>query len=118
MRKLLLGFLVIAAWTQAVCAGEKGWFGFGADIKVDGILSPTLVWVKISKVEPGSPAAEKGIVVGDEIVQVENTDVPGHKARELKPMMQKQVGETLHLRLKRASGETYAVGLVAAKSPK
>ena len=118
MRKLLVGFIVLTVWTHAVWAGEKGWFGFGADIKVDGILSPTLVWVKISKVEPASPAAQKGVAVGDEILQVDNTDVPGHKARELKPLMQKQVGETLHLRLKHANGETYSAALIAVQPPK
>jgi hypothetical protein len=32
--------------------------------------------------------------------------------------MQKEVGQTLHLKLKRANGETYSVALVAATQPK
>ena len=67
--------------------------------------------------EPKSPAADKSIAVGDEIIQVENTDVPRHKASELKPLMQKAVGESLHLKLKRPNGETYSVTLIAAKRP-
>jgi hypothetical protein len=33
MKKALLCLLLIGAWTHAVCAGEKGWFGFGVAIK-------------------------------------------------------------------------------------
>jgi hypothetical protein len=32
--------------------------------------------------------------------------------------MQKQVGETVRLRLKRPTGETYSVTLTAAKAPR
>jgi C-terminal processing protease CtpA/Prc len=118
MKKPLLCLLLIGAWTHGVWAGEKGWFGFGVAIKGEGFFNPTVLSATVDKVEPNSPAAEKGIVGGDEIIQVENTDVAGHKASELKPLLQKQVGETLHLRLKRAGGETYSVSLIAAQKPR
>ncbi|MFL6590936.1 MAG: PDZ domain-containing protein [Chthoniobacterales bacterium] len=118
MKKLFVGCVVLAVCAHGLPAGQKGWFGFGAAITGDGIFNPTVLSAKIDTVEPHSPAAEKGIAVGDEIVQVENTEVTGHKARELKPLMEKQVGETLHLRLKRSNGETYSVAIVAAQSPK
>ena len=117
MKKPLLCLLLIGAWTHAVWAGEKGWFGFGVAIKGEGYFNPTLHSVTVDKVEPNSPASEKGIAVSDEIIRVENTDVAGHKASELKPLMQKQVGEILHLRLKRPGGETYSVSLIAAQKP-
>ena len=117
MKKLLLICFLLAGLTDAGFAGEKGWFGFEGSIKADGFFNPTVVSATIAKVEPKSPAAEKNIAVGDQIVQVEDTDVPGHKATELKPLMQKQVGESLHLRLKRPNGETYSVTLVAIKRP-
>lgn len=118
MKKTVLCFFVVAACAHLAGAGEKGWFGFGVGIKGEGFfLNPTLVSVTVDSIEAHSPAADKGIAVGDEITQVENTDVPGRKALDLRSLMQKQVGETLHLRLKRKNGEVYSVALVAAKRP-
>jgi C-terminal processing protease CtpA/Prc len=118
MKKLLLVFILVAASTGGVSAAEKGWFGFGVSIKGEGfLLNPILRFVKIDTVEARSPAAEKGIAIGDEIIQLENTEVPGHRALELKSLMQRSVGESLHLKLKRPNGETYSVTLVAAKKP-
>lgn len=119
VKRLLLFVLLLSAWTQHVHAGEKGWFGFGVTVKVEGFfLNPNLTSVTVDVVQPRSPAAEKAIAVGDEVLQLEGTDVPGAKALKLRSMMQKEVGQTLHLKLKRPNGETYSVALVAAKSPK
>ncbi|MEY2506011.1 MAG: hypothetical protein QOH01_340 [Verrucomicrobiota bacterium] len=119
MKRLLLCVLLVGAWTQLACAGEKGWFGFGVAIKGEGFfLNPILASATVDVVQPKSPAAEKGIAVGDEVLQIEGTDVPGTRALKLRPLMQKEVGQTLHLKLKRANGETYSVALVAATPPK
>jgi C-terminal processing protease CtpA/Prc len=73
--------------------------------------------VTIEAVLPKSPAAQHDIAVGDEVVQVEGTAVSGRKANELKPLMKKEAGQVLHLRLKRASGEIYSANITAAKRP-
>ena len=117
MKKLLVCCLLVAAWTFQLWAEEKGWFGFGTAIRGTGLFNPTILSATVDSVEPKSPAADKSIAVGDEIIQVENTDVPRHKASGLKPLMQKAVGESLHLKLKRPNGETYSVTLIAAKRP-
>ena len=117
MKRLPVCAFLVMAVIPAVLAAEKGWFGFEGAIKADGFFNPTVVAATIAKVEPKSPAAEKNISVGDEIVQIETTEVAGHKAKELKPLMQKDVGESLHLKLKRPNGEIYSVTLVAAKHP-
>src|SRR4051812_46815525 len=119
MKRFLLCLLFVGALIQQLSAAEKGWFGFGVAVKLEGfILNPSLTAVTIDTVEPKSPSAEKAIAVGDEILQVDGTDVPGSKALKLKALMQKEVGQTLHLRLKRPNGETYSVALIAIKSPK
>jgi C-terminal processing protease CtpA/Prc len=118
MKKLALCLLLVAASIDASSAAEKGWFGFGVAIKAEGFfLNPILTAVTIDTVEARSPAAEKGIAIGDEIVRVGNTDVPGHRALELRSLMQKTVGESLQLKLKRPNGGTYSVTLIAAKKP-
>ena len=90
-------------------------------VNVDGsgfFLNPTVKSAAITKVVANSPAAEQKLAIGDEIVEVEGRTVAGSKAKELKPLMQKSVGETLHLRLKRKSGQLYSAALVAAPRPK
>jgi len=118
MKKLfLLVLLFTFVWTSIGTAAEKGWFGFGLKVAADGFFNPTVNSITVESIAPNSPAAEQHIAVGDQIIQVENTEVSGRKASELKPLMQKHVGETIHLRLKRPTGETYAVTLTAAKPP-
>jgi C-terminal processing protease CtpA/Prc len=118
MKKVAFSFFLAAALTHSAFAAEKGWFGFGVAIKGEGFfLNPILRSVTIDTVEARSPAAEKGLAIGDEIIQLETTEVAGHRALELKALMQKVVGESLHLKLKRPNGETYSVTLIAAKKP-
>ncbi|MEN3371248.1 MAG: hypothetical protein V7609_3391 [Verrucomicrobiota bacterium] len=119
MKKLsLLVLLLTLVWTSMAAAADKGWFGFGLKVAADGFFNPTVISITVESIAPHSPAAEQHIAVGDQIIQVENTEVPGHKASELKPLMQKQAGETIRLRLKRQAGETYSVTLTAVKAPR
>jgi hypothetical protein len=54
---------------------------------------------------------------GDEIVETQGKIVPGARALQLRPIMSKQVGEVLHPRLRRTSGETYNALLTGIKKP-
>jgi C-terminal processing protease CtpA/Prc len=102
----------------AIADETKGWFGFAANVDVDGVTDPTVQSVKIDSVVAGSPAASQGLKAGDELIEAEGMAVAGCKASELQARMSKRVGEILHLRLKHAGGENYAVDLVAAAKPK
>lgn len=118
MKKLfLLVLLFTFAWTSLTMAAEKGWFGFSLKVAGEGFFNPTVRSITVESIAPHSPASEQHIAVGDQIIQVEGTEVSGRKASELKPLMQKQVGETIHLRLRRPTSETYSVTLIAAKPP-
>lgn len=118
MKKLLLaGLLSLAIASGAAAAPEKGYFGFRIEAQTSGFMfNPTVKRVSIKSVEPNSPAAGR-VAVGDEIIEAEGHAVPGGKALELKPMLQKSPGETVHLKLKRANGESYSVELTAVKRP-
>ena len=101
--------------SPAVWAGEKGYFGFALNISSEGMFwNPTLLSVKIATVSPKSPAAEAGIVTGDEILEVAGKPVPGAKGNELKAHVQKDIGQSLELKLRRANGDVANVTLVAA----
>lgn len=117
-RTFLSAFAALLAPAVAVQAQEApkpGTLGFAVDIDGEGsFLNPTLKTVTIKSVVPGRPAATAGIKPGDQIVEVEGRQVKGSKARELQPLMKKNAGETLALRLRKPDGEIYAVALVAA----
>ena len=118
MKKLPLVVLALTwIFTSSLLAAEKGWLGFELNIAGESFFSLTVRSVTVASVTPKSPAAGQAIAAGDEIIQVEQTTVPGRKAWELKPLLQKQVGESVHLKLKRPTGETYSVTLTAVKRP-
>ena len=117
-RTVLLTITALLAFPIARHAQAEpvpGTFGFAIDVDGEGFfLNPTLKTVTIKSVVPGRPAATAGIKPGDQIVEVEGRPVLGAKARELQPLMKKNVGETLALRLRKPSGDLYVVSLVAA----
>lgn len=108
-------FLVLPAVVQAQDKPKPGTLGFGIDVDGAGsFFNPTLKTVTIKAVVPGRPAEAAGIRPGDQIVEVEGRQVAGSKARDLEPLMRKNAGQTLALRLRKPSGEVYAAVLVAA----
>ena len=117
MRRLLPALLFLLLCGGVASAAEKGWFGFVLGVKGSGLFNPTVHSVVVQAITPSTPAAGQKIAIGDEIVEVEGVSVPGRKANELKPLIEKKVGEVVHLRLKRANGENYSVTMTAVKRP-
>lgn len=111
----VLALVLLAAGSLTALAGERGDFGFIVHVETEGFfLDPTLRTITVEKVHPQSPAARNGVLVGDQVIEVEGLSVDGRKAKDIAPLVEKSVGESLHLRLKRPSGEQYRVELVAA----
>jgi len=98
-------------------AAEKGWFGFALAIDADGILDPKLRTIKIDKIFPASPAAKAGLSPGDMIVEIEGIVVEGARAETVKAAIQKSVGETLRVKIKRGADAARDVALIAALKP-
>jgi hypothetical protein len=48
---------------------------------------------------------------------VEGVASAGRRAKEIKPLMQKAPGETLHLQMKHPNGNIYSTSLVAQTKP-
>lgn len=114
---ILLAAAALIFWPLTAPAAEKGWFGFALAIDADGILNPKLRSLTIDKILPASPAARAGLSAGDMVVEVEGIIVEGAKADTLKTAMQKSVGETLRLKIKRAAEAPRDISLVAARKP-
>lgn len=113
--KIPLAFLTLFLLAPPGWAGERGYFGFALTVEGEGkFWNPTLRSVRIKEVSPASPAALAGMVSGDEILEVAGKPVPGAKGNDLKTEVEKEVGQALTLKIRRASGEVVAVVLVAA----
>lgn len=95
----------------------KGFFGFVLSVDASGVLHPTINSITVKAIVPNSPAAHSGIKIGDQIFEVAGHAVAGSKASTLQPLMQKQVGQPLDLRLKHPDGTKYDVTLVAVAKP-
>lgn len=92
---------------------QKGYFGFELSIDADGIFNPKINSVKVRGVTPGMPAAAAGIAAGDEVLAINGTAVPGAKAGDLRPFMERSVGDKALFRMRRADGSAFEVQLTA-----
>ncbi len=114
--------LAVALSLGAACAmahaAEKGYFGFAMSIDSEGFsFNPVLRSVTVDRVTPASPAEAAGLVKGDQFVEVEGRQVAGAKANDIKPYLSKNVGESVNLKVKKASGDVVAITMTAAKKP-
>ena len=115
MRTIAIFAVLLCAFASAgTLASDKGYFGLSVSVDADGFINPTLKTVIVKGVTPNSPAAKAGVVAGDAIPEVEGKTISGLKAADLKPFMQRKVGETTSFDFKRASGELKSLSLVAA----
>ena len=114
----LLALALALALTCALpaAAAERGWFGIGVNIDAEGDAASRVVrTVTIQSVAPQSPAARAGLAVGDVILEADNLPLAGLKMSELREAMAKAVGETLHLKVRRA--DTVRVVALTAVAP-
>jgi len=107
-----IGFLMSVS--VGVVAGEKGYLGVALSVEGEGFfLNPTLKSVRIEKVISNSPAAKAGIESGDLLLEIEGKKVVGAKANEIRPYMDREVGQTVRLAIQKSSGEVKQVAVVA-----
>src|SRR5262245_10676779 len=117
--RLIRVLLILALSCRPLLAASGGgWLGISISTKGSGVFwNPTIESVTISKVAPNSPAETQHLSVGDMIIEVEGTPVVGAKGSDLRSKMKRNVGEVIHLTLKRPNGETYSAVLTAAQKP-
>lgn len=106
--------LLLAVSCNAL-AGENGYLGITIFADGDGFfLNPTLKSVTIEKVAINSPAAKAGIEPGDLVMEIEGKKIAGGKANDLMPYLKKDAGQTLHLAIRKSSGEVKQLAVVVA----
>ncbi len=108
-------FAVLLSLTSSVWAGERGYFGFSHEIDGEGAFwNPTLRAVKIARVSPKSPAEAAGIQPGDSVLEVAGKPVAGAKGKDILALIEKDIGESVRMKLKHANGEVVEITMVAA----
>lgn len=113
---LVLGLLISSTLTAR--AAGSGYLGLNVAVSGEGLpWNPTLKSVRIAKVVPGSPAAKAGIADGDFIVAIEGKPVEGAKANDLKPYMEREIGQAVQLAIKKPTGEVKTLSVVAGPKP-
>ncbi len=120
MRKygITVGILFAVSLASA-SAAERAWYGFHIKPETAGFpLNPIVKSVVIDKVKVNSPASAQHIRVGDEIIEADGRIVRGARAMQLIFLLNKEPGNVLHLRLKRADGESYTVVVQGIKKPR
>ena len=80
-------------------------------------MNPTLRSVKVESVAASSPAASASLASGDFVIEIEGSVVAGAKANTLKAAMQKDVGESLHLKVKRGTDAPRDISITAVVKP-
>ena len=117
--RLFRALLILALSSLPLhAASGAGWLGISISTKGSGaVWNPTIETISIAKVAPNSPAEKQNLSVGDMIIEVEGTPVLGAKGSDLRSKMKRDIGEVIHLTLKRPNGETYSAVLTAAKKP-
>jgi S1-C subfamily serine protease len=112
----LLALALALTCALPAAAAERGWFGIGVNIDAEGDAASRVVHtVTIQNVAPESPAARAGLAAGDVILEADNLPLAGLKMSELREAMAKAVGETLHLKVRRA--DTVRVVALTAVAP-
>ena len=74
--------------TQATAQQPSGRIGFSLKVQADGFFNPKVTKVVVELVEPGSQAQTAGLALGDELIKVQDIEVPGTDGSVLKPHME------------------------------
>lgn len=95
-------------------ATDKGYLGFGTEATISGFFSPILKRVKVTEVQNGSPAAEAGLRVDDQILEANGKAISGAPAREMAGALRNVMPDQhLRLKVKHSDGTQSEVNIIA-----
>ena len=97
---------------QAAASQVSGRIGFSLNVQADGFFKPKVTKITVNQVEAGSQAQLAGLAIGDELIKVQDIEVPGADASLLKPHMEFVQGKPKKLVFKRANGQIYEATLL------
>ena len=97
---------------QVTAQQPSGRIGFSLKVQADGFFNPKVTKVVLELVGPSSQAQTAGLALGNELIKVQDVEVPGTDASVLKPHMEFVSGKPKKLLFRRPNGQTYEATLV------
>lgn len=100
------------------CLSYAGSPKLGLAVSVEGegfFLNPLVTKILVTEVRKSSLAEGAGIRAGDIIIKIDGQNVIGRRARELRPLMNFNPGETRTLRLHHVDGTEFDARLTNPK---
>ncbi len=105
-------------WALRASASEQGFLGISVYIDGDQFIPNQKVKsVVINRLVAHSPAHKAGLQLGDELLEVDGTKIPGSRMSEIRPLLDKRAGQTITLVVKRKTGHTQSYSVVLATRP-
>jgi S1-C subfamily serine protease len=106
-------FIALLAFAS-ITAHAKGRLGFSVDVASTEAAPNALAEMKVTAVQPGSPAAAAGLKTGDLITELNGKKIQGADAMEIRSAMGSvKAGEHVKLVVLRAGGKRVPVEIVA-----
>jgi C-terminal processing protease CtpA/Prc len=115
---LAISFLALLSAPGAEAQPSEKKIGFSVQVLTDGFVNVTVAKIVVTQVSPDSQALAAGVVVGDELVKIQETTVPGNSALKLKEHMAFVPGSPKKMTFKRPTGAQYDVVFVRPAEPK
>ena len=114
---ILIGFAAtLLACARVLAATPDGWFGLSLNVEIESV-DRVVQTVTVREVLPDSPASERHLVAGDQVIEIEGRRIAGMTLEALQSLIRKPIGEALQLRLQPPIGDAYAVVLTASDVP-
>ncbi len=109
MKKIISGTIIAisfgCSFTTLAESDKEIKAGIEAAVSVDGFFSPEIATFRIQGVTEGSPAARAGLEGGEDVLAIEDCEIPGCEASIAKKLMKRKAGEVLTLRIKKDGKE-------------
>jgi C-terminal processing protease CtpA/Prc len=115
---LTLSVLALAGASRVEAQPSNKKIGFSVQVMTQGLTKTTVAKISVTQVSPDSQALEAGVALGDEVVKIDNTHVPGNSVFTLKAQMAFVAGVPKRVTFRRATGAQYDVVFVRAAKAK
>lgn len=111
-RFLLTVFFLSLTLTSFSHAYEKGVTGLGFKVDAEGAFwNPTIKRLSVESIAAGSAAERAGVMNGDEVLEIAGVPVNGLTADQIKPLLNKEIGTVITIKVRRRNSETHTLSL-------
>ncbi|ALL14374.1 hypothetical protein AQ619_14035 [Caulobacter henricii] len=106
--------LALAVSAEAGAKPRARKIGFSVQVMTTGLTKTTVAKIVVQQVQADSQAMEAGVAVGDELVRIDGTDVPGNSVFVLKKHMAFEPGVPKTVTFRRKTGAQFEAVFIRA----